>query len=126
MLSPPKDKDLMPFIINNMDPLNPVGKEQARIVKMPFFFESSSFPLMSEPEPILQEDVDKLTNKIKELKLENTQLWVQLNRTKQGNEDLEDKGKQVKEEFERNKKGLRKAEGKKEWVGGTWSVTIYT
>lgn len=51
---------------------------------------------MLEPEPILQEDVDKLTNKIKELELENTQLRIQLNRTEQRNEDLEDKGKQVK------------------------------
>lgn len=85
MVSPPEDEDLMPFIINDVDPLNPVVrkvrragtriikidqewgkknviskepynlwvKELAQIVKIPFFFESSSFPQMLEPEPIL-------------------------------------------------------------------------
>lgn len=105
-VSPPEDEYLMPLIINDMDPLNLVvrivkrawtrliridheweknvvakepyilwAKERAQIVKMSFFFESPSF-LVLEPEPILQEDVDKLTNKIKEFELENTQLRV--------------------------------------------------
>ena len=91
----------MPFIINDVDPLNPAvrkverawttivridqewGKknviakepyivwvrERAKIVNIPFFFESSSFPPVPEPE-----DVDKLADKIKELKLENIQV----------------------------------------------------
>lgn len=74
---------------------------------------------MPKLEPILLEDVDKLTDKIRELKLENTQLRVQLNRTKQHNDVLEDKGKQVEEEFEASKKRLREVEGKRVWVGGT-------
>ncbi|KAI5391851.1 hypothetical protein KIW84_076589 [Lathyrus oleraceus] len=68
-------------------------KAQTLIIKMPFLFDFSSFPLMHEPEPVLQEDVDKLTDKIRELELENTQLRVQLSRTKLQNYDLEDKGK---------------------------------
>lgn len=72
---------------------------------------------MPEPEPVLQEDVDNITNKIRELELENTQLWVQLSCTKQRNKVLEDKGKQVKEEFMSNKKILREVLGKREWVG---------
>lgn len=148
MVSPPEDKDLMPFIINDMDSLNQTVrrvrrvwtriiridqeqgkknvvvkepfilwvKEQAQIVNISFFFEPSS--RIPEPKPILQEDVDKLTNKIKELELENPQLRVQLNYTKQRNKDLEDKGEKVKEEFERNKKRLREVRGKRGWVGG--------
>ncbi|XP_050916294.1 uncharacterized protein LOC127131412 [Lathyrus oleraceus] len=76
MNGPPRDEDLVPFIINNVDPLNPavrkvrqawtkivrsgleLGKknvitrelyvqwerERARVVKMPFYFESSTLP----------------------------------------------------------------------------------
>ncbi|XP_050890484.1 uncharacterized protein LOC127095902 [Lathyrus oleraceus] len=84
---------------------------------MPFLYDSSSFPLVPEPEPILQEDMDKLTNKIRELELENTQLRVQLGLTKKHNNVLEDKGKQVCEEFEVIKKRLREVEGQRVWVG---------
>lgn len=77
-VSPIKDEDLMPFILNDVDRLNPTvriarrdwtriiridqewgkknviakelytlwEKERAQIIKMPFFFESSSFPQM--------------------------------------------------------------------------------
>lgn len=62
---------------------------------MPFLFNPSSFLLVPEPKPILQEDMDKLTDKIKELELENMQLRVQLNYAKELNHALEDKGKQV-------------------------------
>jgi hypothetical protein len=93
-------------------------KERARVVKMPFLFDPSSFPLMPEPEPILQEDMDKLTSQIKELELENTQLRVELNRAKERKHVLEDKGKQVREKFEDSKKRLRLAEGQRVWVGG--------
>ncbi|XP_050893147.1 uncharacterized protein LOC127098561 [Lathyrus oleraceus] len=81
-------------------------KERARIIKVPFLFYPYSFPLMPEPEPVLQEDMDKLTSQIKELKLENTQLRVQLNRAKERNHVLEDKGKQVCEKFEDSKRRL--------------------
>ncbi|KAI5426826.1 hypothetical protein KIW84_032306 [Lathyrus oleraceus] len=54
-------------------------REKAQIVKIPFFFKSSSFPKVPELEPILREDVDKLIDKIKELELENTQLRFHLN-----------------------------------------------
>ncbi|XP_050875887.1 uncharacterized protein LOC127079543 [Lathyrus oleraceus] len=73
---------------------------------------------MPEPEPILQEDMDKLTSQIKELELENTQLRVQLNRAKERNHVLEDKGKQICEKFEDSKKRLRLADGQRVWVGG--------
>lgn len=86
---------------------------------MPFLYDSSSFPLIPEPEPILQEDMDKPINKIRELELEKTQLRVQLNRTKQCNNVLEDKGKQVIEEFDAKKKRLREVEGQRVWVGGS-------
>ena len=79
--------------------------ERARVVKMLFLFDPSSFSLMPEPEPILQEDMDKLTNQFKELELENTQLRVQLNRVEERNHVLEDKGKQVCENFEDRKRG---------------------
>ncbi|XP_050908917.1 uncharacterized protein LOC127122660 [Lathyrus oleraceus] len=85
---------------------------------MTFVFDASSFPLMPEPEPILQEDMDKLTSQIKELELENTQLRVELNRAKERKHVLEDKGKQVREKFEDSKKRLRLAEGQRVWVGG--------
>ncbi|XP_050877467.1 uncharacterized protein LOC127081229 [Lathyrus oleraceus] len=83
---------------------------------MSFLFDLSSFLLM--PEPILQEDMDKLTSQIKELELENTQLRVQLNRAKERNHVLEDKGKQICEKFKDSKKRLRLAEGQRVWVGG--------
>ena len=70
-------------------------RERYLFVKMPLLYDPSSFLLMPEPEPILQEDVDKLTNQIQDLELENGQLRVRLNRTKQRNFDFEDKGKQV-------------------------------
>lgn len=151
MLSLPEDRDLVPFIVNNVGPLNSAMKivkrawtciviiyqewgkkkilakepyfmwvkEQALFVKMPFLFDPSSFPLMPEPEPILQEDMDKITNKIRKLKLENTQLRVELSRAKQHNTVLEDKGKQVSEEFEVSKKRLREVEGKRVRVGSS-------
>lgn len=74
---------------------------------------------MLEPEPILQEDMDKLTNQIKEIELENTQLRLQLNCVKERNHVLEDKGKQVCEKFEESKKRLWIADGQRVWVGGT-------
>ncbi|XP_050915690.1 uncharacterized protein LOC127130768 [Lathyrus oleraceus] len=80
-------------------------KERARVVKMRFLFDPSSFPLMPKLEPILQEDMDKLTNQIKELELENTQLRVQLNRAKECNHVLEDKGKQVCENLRIARRG---------------------
>lgn len=104
MLSPPEDRDLVPFIVNTMNPLNSTMKrvkiawtnifridqewgkknilanepyfvwlrERAIFVEMHFLYDPSLFPLMPEPEPILQEDIDKLTDKIRELELENT------------------------------------------------------
>ncbi|XP_050897097.1 uncharacterized protein LOC127103903 [Lathyrus oleraceus] len=86
---------------------------------MSFLFDPSSFPFMPKPKPILQEDMDKLTNQIKELELENTQLRVQLNRAKERNHVLEDKGKQLCEKFEDSKKRLRVVEGQRVWVGGS-------
>ncbi|XP_050877261.1 uncharacterized protein LOC127081015 [Lathyrus oleraceus] len=68
-------------------------KERARVVKMPFYYESTSLPPVPEPEPILQEDVDKLTSKISELELENTRLRLQLIKEKQRGDDLEEEGK---------------------------------
>lgn len=91
-------------------------KERARVVKMPFLFYPSSFSLVPKHEPILQEDMEKLTDKIIDLKLENTQLRVQLNRAKERNHTLEDKGKQDCEKFTVSKKRLREVEGKKVWV----------
>lgn len=93
-------------------------KERARVVKIPFFFYPSSFLLVPKPGPILQEDMDILTDKIKELELENTPLRVQLNRPKERNHVLEDKGKQVCEEFMVSKKKLREVEDQRVWVGG--------
>lgn len=94
------------------------AKDRARIVKTPFYCESSSLPQVSEPEPILQEDFDKLTSKINELELENTRLRLQLIKEKQRGDDLEDKGKEVKTLYETSKKRVREEKGKKEWVGG--------
>ena len=73
---------------------------------------------MPEPDPILQEDMDKLTNQIKELELENTQLRVKPNRAKEHNHVLEDKGKQVSKKFKDSKKRLWIDEGHRVWVGG--------
>lgn len=67
---------------------------------MPFYYESSSLPQVSEPEPILQEDVDKSTSKINELELENTSLRLQLIKEKQRGDDLENEGKEVKTLYE--------------------------
>lgn len=62
--------------------------------------------------------MDKLTIKIQELELENTQFRVQINRAKEHNYTLEDKGKMVCEKFATNKKKSRKIEGRRVWVGG--------
>ncbi|KAI5408478.1 hypothetical protein KIW84_054355 [Lathyrus oleraceus] len=127
MNGPPRGEDLVPFVINNVDLLNPIvrkvrqawaevvrsgpelgqknliarepyvqwAKQRAQVVKMPLYFESSSLPQPPEPEPILQEDVDKLTSKISELELENTRLRLQLIKEKQMGDDLEDEGKEA-------------------------------
>lgn len=94
------------------------AKERARIVKMPFYYESPSLPQVPEPEPILQEDVDKLTSKISELELENTRLRLQLIKEKQRGDDLEDKGKEVKTLYATSKKRAKEEKGKKESVSG--------
>lgn len=149
MNGPPEDKDIMPFVINDINITNlamrkvrkawtkiirsgpNIGrkniiarepyiqwvKERAQVVKIPIFFDSSIFPLVSEPEPILQDDVEKLAAKIKELEMENTQIRVQLNRAKQKNEYLEDESKEIKENLESNKKIIRDEKGKRDWVG---------
>lgn len=147
----PRDEDLVPFVINRVDPLNPAvrkvrkawtkivwsgpelgkknviankpyvkwAKGRAQIVKIPFYFESSYLPQAPEPEPILQEDVGKLTSKINELELENTVLQLQLIKEKQRGDELEDEeGKEVKTLYESSKKRTREKKGKKEWVGG--------
>ncbi|KAI5382608.1 hypothetical protein KIW84_070156 [Lathyrus oleraceus] len=88
-------------------------KERARVVKIPFYYESSSLPQVPEPEPILQEDVNKLTSKISELKLENTRLRLQLIKEKQGGDDLEDEGKEVKALYETSKKRAREKKVRK-------------
>lgn len=93
--------------------------ERSIVAKKPFLYESSSFPLTPEPEPILQEDMDKLTNKIWKLELEKTRLRVQISRTKTHKNFLEDKDKQFCEEFEVTKKRLMEVEGKRVWVGGS-------
>lgn len=77
------------------------------MVKIHLFFESSSFPLVPEPKPILPEDVEKLVSHIKDLEVENSQLRLQLNKEKQKNEDLEDESKEVKAQFENSKKRAR-------------------
>ena len=88
------------------------------MVKIPFYYESPSLPQIPEPEPILQEDVDKLTSKISELELENTRLRFQLIKEKQRGDDLEDEGKEVKTLYETSKKRAMEEKVKKEWVGG--------
>ncbi|XP_050918910.1 uncharacterized protein LOC127136394 [Lathyrus oleraceus] len=85
---------------------------------MPFLFYPSSFSFVPEPEFILQEDMDKLTDKIQELELENTQLRVQLNRAKERNHTFEDNGKKVYEEFAVSKKRLKEVKYQRVWVGG--------
>ncbi|XP_050908895.1 uncharacterized protein LOC127122635 [Lathyrus oleraceus] len=150
MLSPPEDQDLIPFIINTVDPLDLTVKrvrkdwtniiridqewgkknilakepyfiwvkERARVVDIPLLYDSSSFPLVPKPEPILQEDMHNFIDKIRDLDLENTQLRVQLNHAKEHNHTLEDKGKQVCEKFVVNKNRLREVEGQRILVGG--------
>lgn len=66
------------------------AKERAQIAKILFYLEFSSLPQVPEPESILQEDVDKLTNKIGELELENMLLRLQLIKEKQRGDYLED------------------------------------
>lgn len=50
--------------------------------------------------------------------MENTQLQVQLNRAKERNHVLEDKGKKVCDKFGDSKKRLRVAKGQRVWVSG--------
>lgn len=110
MNGPPKDKDIGPFFINDINPTSHVVRRVWKawtkiirsgpdigtkniisiepyinwvkgVVKIHFIFDSSTFPLVSEANPILQEDVEKLTAKIKELETENSQLRL-LNQAK--------------------------------------------
>lgn len=62
--------------------------------------------------------MDKHTDKIREIELENTQQRVQLGRTKECKYALEDMGKQVCEEFAVNKKRPRGVAGQRIWAGG--------
>jgi hypothetical protein len=43
---------------------------------LPFIFNASVFPKIPEPKPILPKDMEKLTAKVKELELENTELRI--------------------------------------------------
>lgn len=95
MNDPPKNKDLEPFIINDIAPRNSdvrksrrawlkiiksgkelgrknviaretytqLVKERARVFKLPFFFDLSAFPLMSEPKLVSMEEVEELKAK---------------------------------------------------------------
>lgn len=54
-------------------------KEMVQMIKLPFIFYPSTFPLVSELEPIFPEDVEKLNAIIKELELENSVLLIKLN-----------------------------------------------
>lgn len=60
------------------------------MIKMSYPFDTSIFPLVLDPEPILPKDVEKLNAKIKELEMENNELRTKLNRVTLENENLKD------------------------------------
>ena len=93
-------------------------REMAQRIKLTYPFDPSIFPLFLKQEPILPKYVEKLVTQIKELKVENSQLRLQLNKEKQKNEDFKDESKEVKAQFESSKKRAMDEKGKRGWVGG--------
>lgn len=65
-------------------------RERVQMVKLPFPFDPSIYPLVPEPEPILPEDVEKLNARVKELELENADLRIKLGRASVENGSLKD------------------------------------
>ncbi|XP_050895549.1 uncharacterized protein LOC127102189 [Lathyrus oleraceus] len=65
-------------------------KERVGEIHLPFILKASVFPKTPEPKPILPEDMEKLTTKVKELELENTELRIQMNRVILENQNLKE------------------------------------
>ncbi|KAI5437923.1 hypothetical protein KIW84_023883 [Lathyrus oleraceus] len=99
----------------------PVGKERceedsARLLPAHSLagFVAAAFPKTLEPEPILPEDMEKLTTKVKELKLENTELRIQMNRVILENQNLKEERKGKAQELEDSNKRARLLEDQKD------------
>lgn len=57
----------------------PLLRNLILLIKLPYPFDPSIFPLAPEPEPIFPDDVEKLNARIEELEVENAELITKLN-----------------------------------------------
>ncbi|XP_050878039.1 uncharacterized protein LOC127081857 [Lathyrus oleraceus] len=89
-------------------------KERVEEIHLPFIFNASAFPKIPEPKPILPEDMEKLTTKVKELELENTELRIQMNRAILENQNLNDERKGKAQELKDSNKRSRLLEDQKD------------
>ncbi|KAI5417924.1 hypothetical protein KIW84_042523 [Lathyrus oleraceus] len=75
-----KGKELGKRNVIAQEPYTCWVRERVQMIKLPFPFDPSIYPLVPEPKPILPEDVEKLNARIKELELENSDLRIKLGR----------------------------------------------
>ncbi|XP_050887708.1 uncharacterized protein LOC127092861 [Lathyrus oleraceus] len=92
-------------------------RERVQMVKLPFPFDPSIYPLVPKPEPILPEDVEKLNARIKELELENSDLSIKLGRVSVENGNLKDGQQKKDKKLEISNKRDRESEARKEKFG---------
>ncbi|XP_050915458.1 uncharacterized protein LOC127130506 [Lathyrus oleraceus] len=85
-----KGKELGKRNVIAQEPYTCWVRERVHMVKLPFPFDPSIYPLVPELEPILPEDVEKLNAYIKELELENADLRIKLGRVSVENGNLKD------------------------------------
>ncbi|XP_050902754.1 uncharacterized protein LOC127115200 [Lathyrus oleraceus] len=100
-------------------------KERAQVIKLPYPFDPSIFPLVPEPEPILPKDVEKLNAIIKELVVENTELMIKLNRVTLENENMKNDRERKDKELEATNKRARESDERREKFGHALKGTKY-
>ncbi|XP_050918335.1 uncharacterized protein LOC127135738 [Lathyrus oleraceus] len=119
MNGPPKDEALKPFILPNIDADNPTVKKIKRFWKIIVrrgkeFGKRNVLVKYSYTQPILPKDVEKLNAEIKELELENSELWLKLYRTTLGNENLKDERQEKDRDLKASNKRARTFKDKKD------------
>ena len=112
-----KGKELGKRNVIAQEPYTCWVRERVQMIKLPFPFDPSIYPLVPEPEPILPEDVEKLNARIKELELENADLRIRLGRVSIENGNLKDDQQKKDKELEVSNKRARESEARREKFG---------
>lgn len=95
------------------------------MIKLPYPFYPSIFPLVPEPEPVFPEDVEKLNAIIKELEAENSELRTKLNRVTLENESQNDDQQNKDKKLEASNKRAKESNERREKFGHALKGTKY-